>query len=78
MGIGGVVVYLRNDEAAKPDRLLGAKQMAVKVILDMPPAARNAILKTVSAYGWEGASSYFWTFWPFIYHPYFTCFGVEL
>jgi hypothetical protein len=45
---------LRNAEAAKPDRIAGAKFQAVKNILSMPDSCRQLILNTVSEFGWEG------------------------
>ena len=44
----------RNDSAAKHDKLVGAKFQAVKCLLDLPEAAKDQILATVSLWGWEG------------------------
>ena len=43
----------RNDDAPKHDKIVGFKQTAVKVLLELPETARNCILNTVSVYGWE-------------------------
>lgn len=44
----------RNEQAAKHDRLVGAKYQAVKCVLDLPEASRDQIMATVSLWGWEG------------------------
>ena len=43
----------RNEDAAKHDRLLGAKHQAVKAVLSLPEASRDQILATVSLWGWD-------------------------
>ena len=43
----------RNDEAARQDKLVGAKHQAVKVILELPEPCRLALLHTASCFGWE-------------------------
>ena len=45
----------RNEDCAKHDKLVGAKHQAVKQLLQLNEACRNAIFHTVSTYGWEGA-----------------------
>ncbi|CAK8998958.1 unnamed protein product [Durusdinium trenchii] len=46
---------IRNEEAPRHDRIVGLKQTAVKVLLELPDTARNCILQTVSFYGWESS-----------------------
>ena len=48
------IIKVRNDVAARTDRLIGAKNMAVTNLFQMPQAVRDAILECVSRYGWEG------------------------
>ncbi|CAJ1437658.1 unnamed protein product [Effrenium voratum] len=47
----GQLIKSWNDDAAKHDKLVGAKHQAVKVILDLPEACRDEILKVVSING---------------------------
>ena len=51
---------LRNEEAPRHDRIVGLKQTAVKVLLELPDTARNCILQTVSFYGWESSLGAKW------------------
>ena len=51
---------LRNEEAPRHDRIVGFKQTAVKVLLELPDTARNCILQTVSFYGWESSLGAKW------------------
>ena len=51
-------VSLRNDDAAKSDRLVGAKAQAVKNILAMGDSSRQQIMLTVSTFGWDGTWAY--------------------
>lgn len=48
------LTILRNAEAPKPDRLVGAKHQSVKVLLDLPESLRDEITSSVSQYGWDG------------------------
>ena len=46
---------MRNDTAAKHDKLVGAKLQAVKILLDLPESSQSQLLQTVSIYGWDGS-----------------------
>lgn len=46
--------WSRNDEAAREDRLVGAKKTAVTVILDLPTSVRDILMGCVSEFGFEG------------------------
>lgn len=48
----------RNMGAAKQDKLVGAKFMAVKLLLDLPEGCRDEIMQLVSMYGWEGCLNF--------------------
>ena len=43
----------RNQEAARQDKLVGAKMQAVKVIFDLSEQCRDELLQLVSLYGWD-------------------------
>jgi hypothetical protein len=45
---------LRNEDAARSDKLMGAKAQAVRNILNMSETARQQIMHTVSTFGWDG------------------------
>ena len=52
--------FVRNETAAQPDKLVGAKHQAVRNVLQLPRACQDSILDSVSFWGWEGSLSWIW------------------